>query len=336
MGSGKVPVTVISGFLGSGKTTLLRRLVSDPGLPQKLAVIVNDLGELGLDHELIASVSETPTLRVTELTSGCVCCTLRSELGESLLALARGDGLPRPPEHILIEPSGIARASEVSFAVNALSFDGPVQCDAVVTLVDLHNAERAHREHPELFEDQVRSADLLVLNKVDLVPERTTQQRLAAWLGTMAPRAQQIFAHHADVDALLLLGQLDLGGHPPGPTHPSHPHPGTVPDHPEAHGIAALTIAVPFAIDWPGLEDFLESLADRIFRIKGIVERQDEPGGKTTPLLVQVVGDRIDWDELPESSPLSRAPRRLIFIGEPAALDEAKLRSGLLQVAVHL
>ena len=80
----------------------------------------------------------------------------------------------------------------------------------MVTLIDLHNAERAHREHPELFEDQVRSADLLVLNKVDLVPERTTQQRLAAWLGTMAPRAQQIFAHHADVDALLLLSLIHI------------------------------------------------------------------------------------------------------------------------------
>ena len=66
----KVPVTVISGFLGSGKTTLLRRLLTDPNLPQKLAVIVNDLGELGLDHEIISSVSDTPTLRVTELTSG--------------------------------------------------------------------------------------------------------------------------------------------------------------------------------------------------------------------------------------------------------------------------
>ena len=149
MGERKVPVTVISGFLGSGKTTLLRRLLSDPSLPRKLAVLVNDLGELGLDHEIIASESDTPTLRVTELTSGCVCCTLRSELGEALVSLARGDGLKQPPEHILIEPSGIARASEVSFAVNALSFDAPVECDAVVTVIDLHTAERAHREHPD-------------------------------------------------------------------------------------------------------------------------------------------------------------------------------------------
>jgi len=327
MASSKVPVTVISGFLGSGKTTLLRRLVADPSMPQKLAVIVNDLGELGLDHEIIASETSTPTLRVTELTSGCVCCTLRSELGESLLSLARGEGLARPPEHILIEPSGIARASEVSFAVNALSFDAPVECDAVVTLIDLHNAERSHREHPELFEDQVRSADLLVLNKIDLVPDRVEQQRLGEWLASLAPRAQQVLSDHASVDAKLLLGQLDLTAQTMRPPT-SHPRP--VP----AHGIAALTIPVPYAIDWPVLEDFLDSLADRIFRIKGIVDRQDA-GGTKTPLLIQAVGDRVDWDELAETSALSWAPRRLIFIGESAALDEASLRDGLARTAAR-
>jgi len=328
----KVPVTVISGFLGSGKTTLLRRLLTDPNLPQKLAVIVNDLGELGLDHEIISSVSDTPTLRVTELTSGCVCCTLRSELGESLLSLARGEGLPRPPEHILIEPSGIARASEVSFAVNALSFDGPVECDAVVTLIDLHNAERAGREHPELFEDQVRSADLLILNKTDLVPNESDQRRIASWLATLAPRAQQILSSHADLDARLLLGQIDLLTHPSQPAHHDDaPHTPKL-HQPVAHGIRALTLPVPFAIDWNRLEDFLDSLSDRIFRIKGICDRHDGPG-QSTPLLVQAVGDRIDWDELPPDSALSRAPRRLIFIGDEAALDEVTLRTGLAKTA---
>ncbi len=333
MGERKVPVTVISGFLGSGKTTLLRRLLSDPSLPRKLAVLVNDLGELGLDHEIIASESDTPTLRVTELTSGCVCCTLRSELGEALVSLARGDGLKQPPEHILIEPSGIARASEVSFAVNALSFDAPVECDAVVTVIDLHNAERAHREHPDLFEDQVRAADLLILNKIDLVPERDTQIRLAEWLATLSPRAQQVFAAHASVDAKLLLGQIDLGTHKPlgttaVPSQPSHhPH------HPAAHGIAAVTIPLPFAVDFGALEDFLSAQADRIFRIKGIVDRQNDADAETptTPLLIQAVGDRIDWEELSPDSALSRAPRRLIFIGEPKALDETELTDGLRQ-----
>lgn len=88
---------------------------------------------------------------------------------------------------------------------------------------------------------------------------------------------------------------------------------------------------MPLAIDWPALEDLLDSLADHIFRIKGIVDRQDEHA--TTPLLVQAVGDRIDWEELPPDSPLTHAPRRLIFIGEPQALNEPTLRQALLRVA---
>jgi cobalamin biosynthesis protein CobW len=329
----KTPVTVVSGFLGSGKTTLLRRLLTEANT--QLAVIVNDLGELGLDHELVAGETQTPTMRVTELTSGCVCCTLRSELGDALVALAKGEGLARPPEHILIEPSGIARASEVSFAVNALSFEAPVECDAVVTLVDLVFAERSFREHPDLFEDQVRTADLLVLNKVDLVPDLARQQALSAWLRELSPRAQQVFASHAQLDSQLLLGRLDLlGPRPKAETTRPRPHhaPGS-PLSPRAHGITAVTLPVPFAVDWNALEDFLASLADQIFRIKGIVDRQNEGGDaeKTTPLLVQAVGDRIDWNEIESDTALSRAPRRLIFIGEPTALDEEKLKAGLSQ-----
>src|SRR5262245_16768019 len=133
-----VGVTVVSGFLGSGKTTLLRRIVSDPAIGARVAVIVNDVGELGLDPELVRSAGHTPTLRVTEMVSGCICCTLTGELTDALRGLLRGDGMPngKPPEHIFIEPSGIARASEVSFAINAIGFEEPLKCDAVITLVD--------------------------------------------------------------------------------------------------------------------------------------------------------------------------------------------------------
>lgn len=362
--SDRVGVTVLSGFLGSGKTTLLRRLVSDPALGPSLAVIVNDLGELGLDHELIADAgdaSQTPTLRITELTSGCVCCTLRSDLSSALLDLARGVGLPRPPRHILIEPSGIARASEVSFAVNALSFDGPVRTDAVVTLVDAHNALRSRREHPELFEDQVRNADLILLNKRDLVPDAEAREAVERLVAELAPRAARIWTERTAVPPSLLLGQLDLA-HRSGPEHdhahghahepePDHAHghetarAAPTPAQPAAHGITALTVplAAGQALDYAALEDFLDAQADRIFRIKGIVDVV--PGGAppegagegagAVPHLVQAVGDRVEIDALPAGSPLGRAPRRLIFIGDAATLQdgEAELRAGLAACA---
>lgn len=358
--SDRVGVTVLSGFLGSGKTTLLRRLVSDPELGPGLAVIVNDLGELGLDHELIADAgdaNQTPTLRITELTSGCVCCTLRSDLSSALVDLARGVGLPRPPRHILIEPSGIARASEVSFAVNALSFDGPVRTDAVVTLVDAHNARRSHREHPELFEDQVRNADLILLNKRDLVPGADEREAVEHLVAELAPRAARIWTERAAVPPSLLLGQLDLASRSaPGPEHAheqehehahEHAHAPAAPSsaQPAAHGITALTVPLTgLVLDYAALEDFLDAQADRIFRIKGIVDvvpigvpGAGGAGGSADagPHLVQAVGDRVEIDALPAGSPLARASRRLLFIGDAATLKgaETDLRAGLAACA---
>lgn len=327
MAEPKVGVTVISGFLGSGKTTLLQRLVRDPLLGPRIAVIVNDLGELGLDHELIASEGSTPTLRVTSLVSGCVCCTLRSDLGEALLQLGRGTGLERRPEHILIEPSGIARASEVSFAINALGFDAPVQTDAVITLVDAANAERSHREHPELFEDQLRSADLVLLNKSDLLTDEAARAALAAKVAQLAPRASRLWCERAAVDLNLLLGEVPLAPRDPesapatsDPTRPAAPGFTAVrlAGRPTAHGIVAVTLAVPFVVDQAALEDFLDAQADRIFRIKGVVEAAGPWG--LGPITVQAVGDRVELDPIPPSSPLVAAPRRLIFIGDAATL----------------
>lgn len=335
----KVGVTVVSGFLGSGKTTLLRRLVGDPELGSQLAVIVNDLGELGLDHELIAAASDTPTLRVTELTSGCVCCTLRSDLGTALDQLARGVGLPRPPRHILIEPSGVARASEVSFAINALGFDAPVRTDAVVTLVDAYNARRCQREHGELFADQLRSADLILLNKRDLVPDPAERAALEAMVAELAPRALVTWTKRSAIEPRLLLGDLDLASRraPGARGADAHEHPPDEHAHDEeAHGIRALTVHLEPGTElfYLALEDFLDGQSDRIFRIKGLLDvvPADAPAdAPATPHEVQAVGDRIEIDELPPGSALGTAPRRLIFIGDATTLAaaEAELRAGL-------
>src|SRR5262245_53886649 len=127
----RIGVTVVAGFLGSGKTTLLRRIVRDPELGPRTAVLVNELGDLGLDEELIRAESQSAALVTKQLVSGCICCTLRGDLYEALREL--GARVP-PPRHLVIETSGAARASEVSYAVNAIGFEAPFQTDAVVTL----------------------------------------------------------------------------------------------------------------------------------------------------------------------------------------------------------
>lgn len=318
----KVAVTILSGFLGSGKTTLLRRLVSDPELGPRIAVVVNDVGELGLDPELVRSAGSSPMLRVTELVSGCVCCTLQGELNDSLRALARGEGLPRRPEHIFIEPSGIARASELSFAVNALGFDEPLQVDAVVTLVDARNARRTGAEQPELFEDQLRSADLVILNKRDLMPDPAAQSELETWLRPLAPRATFIWSERAAVDLPLLMGRLDLHAKH-ADAHAHHEHTG---GHGHgAHDIGAITLPMPRPIERGQLEDWLEELGERIFRIKGVADVRWEGQPAAQPTLIQAVGDRVELDVIPADSPLATSARRLIFIGAPEVLDAQKL-----------
>lgn len=336
--AGRVGVTLISGYLGAGKTTLLRRLVQDPEFGPRIALLINDVGELGLDPELVRSVGTAPTLRVTELVSGCICCTLQGEFVTALRTLVHGVGLPRRPDFILIEPSGIARASELSFAINAIGNDEPVHTDAVITVVDAHNAARAYHEQPDLFLDQVRSADLLLINKGDLVTDPQARQALEAWLRPLAPRANYLWTTQSAVDPALLLGQINLHSAEP-PLPPTAQPPAATSHHRHGHtaqeGMSALTLPVPAVVDPDRLEDFLDAQADAIFRIKGIVVLRDRTTGQPTPTLVQAVGDRVDIDALPSSSPLCQAPRRLIFIGSAQALDRSRLLQELADTAAQ-
>ncbi|MCS6915600.1 MAG: GTP-binding protein [Myxococcales bacterium] len=318
----RIGVTVVAGFLGSGKTTLLRRIVRDPEVGPGAAVIVNELGALGLDEELIQAEMQTRTLHLQQLASGCICCTLRGDLVDALRELARGSAGP-PPTHVFIETSGAARASEVSYAVNAVGFDEPVQTDAVVTLVDGWNAGRARREHRELFEDQVRTADIVLLNKADLQPNPAARAALLDELRPLAPRATWLWTERSAIDPKLLVGHVSLD-------HPMPPQPApAASSQGDTHGFMALTLPVPGPLDREALEEALEGLADTVFRIKGVVEVV-EPGQPAAPLLVQAVGDRIELDPIAGAA-LERSPRRLIFIG--AALDRARLEAAIAAAA---
>lgn len=315
-------VTVVSGFLGSGKTTLLRRIVADPAIGPQAAVIVNELGSLGLDEELIRGAARSAALDLRQLVSGCVCCTLRGDLVDALRELSAGRDRDRPaPAHIFIETSGAARASEVSYAINAIRFDAPFHTEAVLTLVDARNAARGYREDPDIFADQLRTADAVLLNKADLLPGEAERAALLDWLRPLAPRATWLWTEQADVSPRLLLG-LDLP--------PSAPSETAAEEQAHRHGLTARTVQVPWPVSREGLETLLEDLAGSIYRIKGVVDA--ESGGVTAPLLVQAVGDSIDLEPLPADAPLRETERRLIFIG--AHPDADALVAALRQIRV--
>ncbi len=164
--NGKTTVNLLTGFLGSGKTTLLRRLLRDPALSRS-AVLINEFGEVGLDHHLVERIDETTVL----LQSGCLCCTIRGDLSDAVRTLQsrRSSGLIPDFNRIVIESTGLADPFPILSTLRA----DPVlrhhfQIGAVVTTVDAVNAPMQIERRPELVK-QVASADRILLTKTDLV-----------------------------------------------------------------------------------------------------------------------------------------------------------------------
>ncbi|MAC72242.1 MAG: cobalamin biosynthesis protein CobW, partial [Marinovum sp.] len=183
----KLPVTVITGFLGSGKTTLIRHLMQNPG-GKRLAIIVNEFGDVGVDGDILKScaIPECPAENILELANGCICCTVADDFIptiEALMALS-----PRP-EHILIETSGLALPKPLLKAFDWPDIRSRITVDGVIALADAEavaagrfasnidavEAQRAaddslDHETPlsEVFEDQIACADLILLTKPDL------------------------------------------------------------------------------------------------------------------------------------------------------------------------
>ena len=191
-----LPLTVIGGFLGAGKTTLVNRLLAGPhGL--RIAVLVNDFGRINVDAALLVS----RTAETIALTNGCACCSIAGDLTRALVRVAQGES---PPQAIVLEASGIADPR--SLAQVALA-NPAVRLDGVVTLVDAETVD-AHAQDPghgSLFRSQVAAADLVVLNKRDLV-DAVHFEAARAWVATHAPGRPIVEAQHADVPLDILLG----------------------------------------------------------------------------------------------------------------------------------
>jgi len=192
---GRVPALLVSGFLGSGKTTLLRELLRDAqqkGL--RLAIVSNEFGEVGIDRALLGGSDET----FVELGGGCVCCRLSDELVDTLETLRARVS----PDRVLIETSGVALPYDVQLHFYREPLAGWIGEDLVAIVV---NAEQllAGRDLDETFEDQVSSADLIVLNKIDLVPEAALPA-LEARLRELEPEAPIVRARHGRVSPDLL------------------------------------------------------------------------------------------------------------------------------------
>src|SRR5271163_4229111 len=172
---GATPLTVLTGFLGAGKTTLLNRILNgDHGL--RVAVLVNDFGAINIDAELVIGVRDD----VISLANGCVCCTIRDDLVDTVLQIINR---PEAPEYILLEASGVADPSGIAMTFVNDSLSDRIRLDSITCVIDADQVF-AHPEYPAVEQLQLRQigfSDMAILNKVDLAgPEKV--KRVRRWL----------------------------------------------------------------------------------------------------------------------------------------------------------
>ncbi len=276
-----VPALVVSGFLGAGKTTLVKHLITDAqqqGL--KLAVVSNEFGELGIDKALL---QEAGGPGYVELEGGCVCCQLTNELLETLQNLWE----TIRPDRIVVETSGVALPFETLMTFWREPITEWVGESLAVVVVNAEQVAEG-RDLEGTFEQQVSSADIVVLNKVDLVPEASLG-KLETILQDMAPDAPMIRSIQGQVDTNVVF--------PPTPTQPPSSKRKGEPEHrPHTHeAFESEELSILPNITPEQLIQQLQSL--EALRIKGIVRTSD--GLK----LVQGVGPRIDLSAPPSSLP---------------------------------
>jgi G3E family GTPase len=316
----KLKATILTGFLGAGKTTLLNQLISTAN-GERIAVIVNEYGEVGIDGQLVVETQE----EIIELNNGCVCCTVRGDL---IGAIGRLVGSGGPIDRIIIETSGLADPAPViqSFILDE-TLAGHVALDAVVTVVDARHVgqQLALDEAAE----QIALADVLLLNKIDLAPEAALQA-IEKELRSRNPLARIIRIQAGNVarEAVLDIGAFDLKNLLSIAPDLLDEH-----DHEHDQSIGCFAIQMPGAVDQTALGMWLNKLLQAkgrdLLRMKGILHL----AGEARRFVFH--GVHMTLDGRP-GRPWGRTESRgnqIVFIGRD--LDEAAIRAGFATCLVR-
>ena len=273
----KTPISVIAGYLGAGKTTLLKKIIDN--LDRKFAIIMNEFGDLAIDTQII----QGKNINIAELAGGCVCCSLAGELEEATKEIIE----KYHPEIIIIETTGVAEPDAI---VVDVSENPLIKLDSIITIVDADALIR----FPELGRTgriQIEMADIILLNKIDLVDE-SKRVELKTLIRTVNEKAPIFETAHCDVDIDFLFG-LEIEHHLKN-THPDH-----------KTTTESFTVELPKPINRETFEQFLLQLPKQVYRAKGFVSFAEDE----TYLLNYVAGR---W----ELEPFKTQTLSLVFIGE--------------------
>lgn len=344
----KIPATVVTGFLGAGKTTLIRHMLENAN-GKRIALIINEFGDLGVDGDILKGCGDETCSEddVMELSNGCICCTVAEDFIPTMQKLLDREQVP---DHIVIETSGLALPQPLVRAFNWPEISTRVTVDGVVTVVDgkavaegrfAHDVaavdaqrkldENLDHETPlsELFEDQIACADMIVVNKADLLGEGEADALATRLRGESRSGVQIVKATMGALPVDVLLGQSIGAERDLDARHELHHHHH---DHDDDHHHHDHDEFESFVVTRSEIGDpsaFANQVADvirqhDILRLKGFAA----VSGKPMRLTIQAVGPRVDsyFDQ-----PFGTAPRetRLVVIGQ-AGLDRAAIEAALV------